>query len=61
VGFIGYPEDIGATAAFLASEDARYITGQVLFVDGGTSARMFLGTETKADLLGDVKTLEKVD
>jgi enoyl-[acyl-carrier-protein] reductase (NADH) len=62
IGFIGYPEDIGATAAFLASEDARYITGQVLFVDGGTSARIFLGvTETKTDLLDDVKTMEKKD
>ena len=60
LGFIGYPEDIGATAAFLASDDARYITGQVLFVDGGTSARMFLGvSEAKTDRLDKVKTLEK--
>ena len=62
LGFIGYPEDIGAAAAFLASDDARYITGQVLFVDGGTSCRMFLGvSEKKADLLAEVKTLEKKD
>jgi glucose 1-dehydrogenase/3-oxoacyl-[acyl-carrier protein] reductase len=60
LGFIGYPQDIGAVAAFLSSDDARYITGQVLFVDGGTSCRMFLGvTEEKTDLLDDVKTLEK--
>jgi 3-oxoacyl-[acyl-carrier protein] reductase len=31
----GQAEDIAAAAAFLASEDARYITGQVLAVDGG--------------------------
>ncbi len=62
LGFVGYPEDIGAAAAFLASDEARYITGQVLFVDGGTSARIFLGvSEKKTDLLGDVKTLEKKD
>jgi len=31
----GSPEDVAATVAFLASDDARYITGQVLAVDGG--------------------------
>jgi 3-oxoacyl-[acyl-carrier protein] reductase len=35
LGRLGTPEDIGATAAFLASEGASYITGQVLVVDGG--------------------------
>ena len=29
------PEDIGAAAVFLASDEARYITGQALNVDGG--------------------------
>ena len=32
---IGDPSDFGAAAAFLASEQARYITGQNLLVDGG--------------------------
>lgn len=32
---IGTPEDIAAAAAFLASDDAAYITGQVLEVGGG--------------------------
>jgi NAD(P)-dependent dehydrogenase (short-subunit alcohol dehydrogenase family) len=32
----GRPADIGAVVAFLASDDASYITGQVLVVDGGT-------------------------
>ncbi|MHC4551996.1 MAG: 3-oxoacyl-[acyl-carrier-protein] reductase [Planctomycetota bacterium] len=31
----GKPEDIAKTVAFLASDDAGYITGQVLCVDGG--------------------------
>jgi 3-oxoacyl-[acyl-carrier protein] reductase len=31
----GNPEDVAAVAAFLASHDAAYITGQVLSVDGG--------------------------
>ena len=29
------PEDIGNAAVFLASDEARYITGQALMVDGG--------------------------
>ena len=35
MGTFGEPEDIAQTAVFLASEKARYITGQVLCVDGG--------------------------
>ena len=32
---IGKPEDIAATASFLASEDSAYITGAVIHVNGG--------------------------
>jgi 3-oxoacyl-[acyl-carrier protein] reductase len=32
---VGYPEDIAATAAFLCSDEASFITGQTLYVDGG--------------------------
>lgn len=35
LGKFGKPEDIAKTAAFLASDDAGYITGQVIQVDGG--------------------------
>ncbi len=34
-GRIGKPEDIGAAAAFLASNEADYITGTVIYIDGG--------------------------
>lgn len=34
---LGVPEDIGAAAAFLASSDAAWITGQTLVVDGGAA------------------------
>ena len=37
MGSFGKPEDIAKTAAFLASDGARYITGQILSVDGGMS------------------------
>jgi 3-oxoacyl-[acyl-carrier protein] reductase len=32
---IGSPEDIAHTALFLASDEASYITGQTITVDGG--------------------------
>ena len=35
MGRPGQPREIGSVAAFFASEDARYVTGQSLFVDGG--------------------------
>jgi 3-oxoacyl-[acyl-carrier protein] reductase len=34
----GTPEEVGAAVRFLASEDAGYVTGTTLFVDGGMSA-----------------------
>ncbi len=38
LGRNGYPEDIADVVGFLASDDARYVTGQVIYVDGGLSA-----------------------
>ncbi len=35
LGYLGTPRDVAEAVAFLASEEARYITGQVLNVDGG--------------------------
>lgn len=37
MGYLGEPSDIGATAVFLASDAAKYITGVILPVDGGNS------------------------
>ncbi|TXG88951.1 3-oxoacyl-ACP reductase FabG [Rhodococcus rhodnii] len=34
-GTLGTPDDIGHAVAFLASDEARYVTGQSLVVDGG--------------------------
>ena len=34
----GKPDDISSTAVFLASNEANYITGQIIYVDGGTIA-----------------------
>jgi len=40
IGFAGEPRDIAKVAVFLASDGARYIVGQTLVVDGGTTSWM---------------------
>lgn len=39
LGRLGRPEDIADVAAFLASDDARFMSGHGLFVDGGATQR----------------------
>lgn len=42
-GFAGAPRDVAKLAVFLASDDARYILGQAIVIDGGTTAWISFG------------------
>ena len=39
IGHVGDPEDIAAGIAYLASDDAKFVTGSELVIDGGYTAR----------------------
>ncbi|HEY8216066.1 MAG TPA: SDR family NAD(P)-dependent oxidoreductase [Acidimicrobiia bacterium] len=43
LGRFGHPEEIASAAAFLASDDASFVTGHALVVDGGYTAGMRTG------------------
>lgn len=45
VGFYGQPVDVGRLAVFLCSDEARFIVGQTLICDGGSSALMSLKSD----------------
>ena len=42
IGRVGKPADIGETVVFLVSDEADFITGQTLYVDGGLTSRLGL-------------------
>jgi NAD(P)-dependent dehydrogenase (short-subunit alcohol dehydrogenase family) len=41
--YLGQPDDIAGLVVFLASDESRYITGQMIVIDGGMSAHVGLG------------------
>lgn len=49
-GFVGRPEDIANAVVFLASEEGRFLIGQTLVIDGGTTAWMPFGDQFRQPL-----------
>ena len=50
LGRMGHPDDIAAAALFLCSDDAAFITGQTLCVDGGASLLALPTPQIRADV-----------
>jgi len=46
-GRVGLPPDVAKAAAFLVSEDAEFIDGQVLYIDGGLTAKMAMPDDSE--------------
>ncbi len=54
LGRVGQPEDVAAAVAFLASDQARHITGSSLLIDGGQTLRKWINAP---DLAFDMEGL----
>ncbi len=62
VGTIGYPADIANAVIFFASDESGFVTGQVLLVDGGLSARLLLGvSDKKPASVNNIKMMDARD
>lgn len=48
---IAQPDEVAAVVVFLASEDASYVTGQVIAIDGGRTAGVMPGNRYRTDHL----------
>lgn len=51
VGRMGHPDDIAAAALYFCSDDASFVTGQTLCVDGGASLLALPTPQIRADVL----------
>lgn len=40
LGRLGEPEEMGSVVAFLVSDDAKYITGEIIVAAGGMTSRL---------------------
>jgi NAD(P)-dependent dehydrogenase (short-subunit alcohol dehydrogenase family) len=41
IGRVGEPEDVARLAVYLASDDSSLMTGQTIFIDGGTTLKKY--------------------
>ncbi len=48
-GRVGHPEDIGNLAVFLASDASEFITGQIIYADGGLTSKLALQSRRSKD------------
>lgn len=54
--YLGAPEDVAAAATFLASEEARFITGHTIILDGGFNIHMPYYADVQANFIENSET-----